>query len=68
MFNVLLYDLIKLLDACVSLKVNKKEVLSHHSTSSFVILSISPCEVVIYVKYNRDFYRREIQDFNIEIM
>lgn len=68
MFNVLLYDLIRLLDACVLLKVNEKEVLSHQSTFFFIVLSISQCDVIIYVKYQRDFFSREIQDFHIDIM
>lgn len=32
MFNALLYDLIRLLDACLLLKVNEKEDLTHQST------------------------------------
>jgi len=57
MFNVLLYDLTRLLDACVLLKVNDKEVLSQ-TTFFFIVLSISQCYVIIYVKYQRDFFQQ----------
>lgn len=59
MFNILLYDLLRLLDACVLLKVNKKEVLSHQTTFFFIVLSISQCDVIIYVKYHREIFTAE---------
>lgn len=70
MFNVLLYDLIRLLDTYVLLKVNEKEVLSHQSTFFFIVphYSISQCDVIMYVEYRRDFYSREIKDFHTDIM
>lgn len=47
MFNVFLYDSVRLVDACVLLKVNEKEVLSHQSTFFFIVISIRQCEVII---------------------
>lgn len=51
MFNVFLYDSVRLVDACVLLKVNEKEVLSHQSTFFFIVISIRQCDVIIKVKY-----------------
>lgn len=51
MFNIFLYDSVRLVDASVLLKVNEKEVLSHQSTFFFIAISIRQCDVIIYVKY-----------------
>lgn len=47
MFNVFLYDSVRLVDACALLKVNEKEVLSHQSTFFFIVTSTRQCDVII---------------------
>lgn len=47
MFNVFLYDSVRLVDACALSKVNEKEVLSHQSTFFFIVTSTRQCDIII---------------------